>query len=1090
MVSDLAGKKRCTVALAVLGWGFVKLSIFLSLGLGVWGSLTVLGQAEGPIKGTEDGRILTGGVEWVLGYFNEQWQSASHQQALSVRSTSSGSTQKWEGPYHPPGSIWESIHQLEKEGPFEATLHWTLKSAQPASVKVVAWEGRLPAAVYAGTSLQVGQDAVLLPAKPRSGEETVVMKQVKQVVIPVDGGTMHLKGSFQIQVVDRRVHNQTFFLVRVYFSPPRGEMSETSLDVKIRFHAYQSIPLDLSGLTNRTLADEVADDGQGGWTDQGPENDLREFSGGELSYNGIQFSVPESGLAALVLAGDKKRSPISETTLELAGQEMKAGMIYLLHGAAWLTKGKAARMIVEYTQGDPESIDLEANRDIGNWWGPGASENAALVWTGQSREARVGLHLSRFPLDASRTLKSIQFEVLGANVWMIVGVAVSREPIPLPRPKSFFMRPGPDWQPIQDSLVIEENSILDWSHWNPDEPAGSRGPLRTNEASEFFYETAPKNRVKVFGASLNFSANFPDKEQADFLARRFRQMGYNSVRFHHYDVILAGGWNARSYVIDEAMKDRLDYFFHRCKKEGLTIATELFTIRQITHPEVRVIAQGSYQKFKLLVPVFEPAMEEWKRFTRDVLARKNPYTGMTMAEDPALVAVVPVNEDTIWVGLKKDPVIRKMYQKKFEGWLKENGRSPGNEEARVEAFNEFVAEVHLRADEEMKRFLIDELGYQGLVSGNNWQTYAAQTPIRAAYDYVDNHGYWDHPTFSGRSFQYPFNHSLRSATKALAEIPRRLFLTRIQDRPFAVTEFNYSWPNPFRSEGGALMGAYSARQDWDLLYRFSWAHELEDAVQPTSSTVMDLANDPIQRLSERFIGVLWFRGDMSSFDEEATFTVTRDRAFKGAAMFQAPENLPSPATYLGLLKRIGTRYLADGAGDNSEFFNHEVQDAYVSEDGGCITHIEKSGDFYARTPRSRAIVLQCRSLDESFVSEFTGGPATLLAAAMDERELENSRRVLVLHLTDSLSMETEFSDSSRASVVARGELPHLVRRGAATLHLPHGKKISDIQVYAVGLDGKRLGEIPFTVQAGTLTFEVNTIPGDGPTRMVYEVVRK
>ena len=48
---------------------------------------------------------------------------------------------------------------------------------------------------------------------------------------------------------------------------------------------------DLTGLLNRPLADDVDNDGKGGWTDQGPTMDLRNLHAGDYTCNDVAFRV-------------------------------------------------------------------------------------------------------------------------------------------------------------------------------------------------------------------------------------------------------------------------------------------------------------------------------------------------------------------------------------------------------------------------------------------------------------------------------------------------------------------------------------------------------------------------------------------------------------------------------------------------------------------------------------------------------------------------------------------------------------------------------------------------------------------------------
>ena len=89
-----------------------------------------------------------------------------------------------------------------------------------------------------------------------------------------------------------------------------------------------------------------------------------------------------------------------------------------------------------------------------------------------------------------------------------------------------------------------------------------------------------------------------------------------------------------------AQLDRLDYLFAAFKKQGIYVVTDLYASRRFRSGDNLPYrnAKGAFQS--------DPrARENWKAFVRAWLTHRNPYTGLTWAEDPALVMVNLINED-------------------------------------------------------------------------------------------------------------------------------------------------------------------------------------------------------------------------------------------------------------------------------------------------------------------------------------------------------------------------------------------------------------------------------------------------------------
>jgi hypothetical protein len=650
---------------------------------------------------------------------------------------------------------------------------------------------------------------------------------------------------------------------------------------------------------------------------------------------------------------------------------------------------------------------------------------------------------------------------------------------------------GKDWQPIEMSRTIESGSALDLSAW-ADTPAGKYGAVIATKDGHFAFAERPDRSVRFFGANLCFNANLLSKPDAEALALRFRQMGYNTLRIHHYDVLVAGGWHPAKYTINSAVVDKLDYLFYCMKKQGIYIATDLFTIRRINAESLAAYGvETDFGGFKALVPLLPEAMDEWKKFARDMLTHKNPYTGLTWAEDPSLFSINPINEDTLYNSYKQNKKVEALANRLFDEWCKANNH-PCDPETRNSLFVRFLTEKHLAADREMSRFLKEDLGCKALLSGNNWQTYAVQTILRSEYDYVDNHRYWDHPAWAGGGpTSYPIRLPQKNAADHLAFVPRDLFLTRVMGKPFVVSEFNFCAPNQWRGQSGPLVGTYASLQGWDGLIRFNWYDGvLDEQKKPPVIRGFDMVNDPITLLSELVIGFFWRQQQVPELKDEAVFTVTDKTAFKTTPN-GTPLGFPASASLVGLTRRVGSVYNPDGNAEqlNKLFLDHKEQSSYRVEQDGRTVEIEKPGNFLARTPQSIALCLGSRSLAADFVTDFQGS-STVFCGALDFQPLEKSERLLILHLSDVSNSGVQMSDEMRKQE-NMGTLPLLVKRASAQLAVPNEFKENEIKVYRLDMSGKRICEIPFTVNPknNRIEFTAQTITENNQTGMIYEIVR-
>ncbi|MCR4735595.1 MAG: carbohydrate binding domain-containing protein [Treponema sp.] len=161
-------------------------------------------------------------------------------------------------------------------------------------------------------------------------------------------------------------------------------------------------------------------------------------------------------------------------------------------------------------------------------------------------------------------------------------------------------------------------------------------------------------RVRIFGTNLS---EFPAKEDAAYWADVLASQGINCVRFHHTDASWTNcftrpnsSWT--SFDFEESAFERFDLFFYELKKRGIYTNINLLTGRPIKAndenglpPEFNSIEDwkdGHRYAFWN-----ENARKEQRKYAERILTHKNPYTGLTYAEDPAVVFVEINNENSM-----------------------------------------------------------------------------------------------------------------------------------------------------------------------------------------------------------------------------------------------------------------------------------------------------------------------------------------------------------------------------------------------------------------------------------------------------------
>ena len=920
---------------------------------------------------------------------------------------------------------------------------YRFEAASLVELKEIALSINLPANFYAGKKLLVDSRELELPEQ--HGQVRLGAFQATTLKIPTETGFLLLHGKLDLLVQDDRKWNVNNFSVRVRFSPSVGPLTVSRLRLDLEFQQFKTEPIDLRAAAFTGFRDDAVGDRKGGWTDQG-DNDLRMMKPGKMTLGGVHFDIIDpdrnGGNSCMVFRAFERDYFRESATIAGGGRKFRA--LYLLHALAWAPRDACVigTLEVAFDDGSRETIEVKAPEDLGDWYTPNNRPNGRVVWTGMNRQAYVGLYLSKYPVP-ERPIRSIRFKTSGRAVWMVVALS-GGDNIPLPELTRSFIVQNEHWVPIHNSFHIQPDSILDFSRVTPKYDPAQFGRLKIS-GGHFESTKFPGRPIRFYDVNI---MHFDDvlhgkkvKELVDYIAA----VGYNAVRLHHYDHIVADYSHPASPRVDEKKMQRLDFLFSELKKRGMYLSIDLFSLRKIRRGAIAELDRDVTQnEYKALIPVSESARRNFEEFARSVLEHRNEYTGLRWKEDPALFSLCTVNEDNIHSFYAfATPEVKELYRREFV----RNGKGM--------TFSRFLTELGIRSHRRNVEFL-RSLGCMLPVTAVNANLYDASfgeiQTLREKNDYVDNHSYHDHGKYQQDTQRWSIDN--RSAITAEAAVPRDVMPSRIWGKPFLVTEFDFCSPNHFRSEAGAIFGGYAALQGWDGVFRFCLSYRPDQEIRH-----FGLAGDPINMLSEK-IGLLNFlRGDVRPAEK------------KFALRFDSSTEIPEDFSRLGLYAQIGSlgrsAPLPAGVEEVPQNWAAEPKQLMLSPESGCFRQVTDLSECLI-SPEGGNLIGAKTSV------RFIDGRSTFYIASMDGQRLEKSRRLLLLLLTDVQNSQTVFADQHHNLMLSGGRLPLLVRAGSAEVTLQRSDDAS-LKLYAVALDGSRLAELPVVRQGNDLRFTLKTV---------------
>jgi hypothetical protein len=227
-----------------------------------------------------------------------------------------------------------------------------------------------------------------------------------------------------------------------------------------------------------------------------------------------------------------------------------------------------------------------------------------------------------------------------------------------------------------DDAAPGATSVADWLA----KPAGKLGPVHAGPDGHFY---TGEQRIRFFGVNFCFAANFPSKDEAPRIAARLAKFGINVVRFHHMDMFAyPQGIRARNQAgtgaLDPEALDRLDYFLAQLKSQGIYANLNLLVSRPFNQADgvPADIERLEWKDRHAIGFFYKPLLQPQQDYARNLLSHRNPYTKLTLAEDPAVAFVEINNENGLihaWLGRQLEAMpeaFARDLQRQWNAWLR------------------------------------------------------------------------------------------------------------------------------------------------------------------------------------------------------------------------------------------------------------------------------------------------------------------------------------------------------------------------------------------------------------------------------------
>jgi len=656
-----------------------------------------------------------------------------------------------------------------------------------------------------------------------------------------------------------------------------------------------------------------------------------------------------------------------------------------------------------------------------------------------------------------------------------------------------------DWRDNSDSLV-DLSFLLD-------APAGRGGFIQAKDG----HLVKPNGeRFRIWGVNFTAAACFPSKEDAPIVAAHLARFGINCVRFHFLDsnwsrsIFIEGRNDTRA--LDPAQLDRLDYFVAELKKQGIYTNLNLNVGRNYRQGDR--VRDYEYLGLAKVVNYFDEHIQTLhKEYARQILTHYNTYTKSEYRNEPAVLIVEIVNENSIVEAWFSDRLLGKntmkhpgtwtditpwyadQLTKKYNAWLKEHLSSSELKELRkitgvkeneliprltrsqfsaaskkrFHAEAMFYMELEHNYFQQMYRYLKEEIRVKSLIVGTSDHSHGKSGyPLlnsTSKLDVVDGHVYWQHP----RYFTDP---KTKRRTFSIKNTPMvngpfsstvvQLSRSAVAGKPYTISETNHPFPNEYACEGIGILAAYSALHDWDGIFFYTFEHKDPNQWETEILRYFDIRPDPVKMTNLAAGAIMFLRGDISPAHKTIPRSYSMEQVRESIRYPSSEQPYFTPEFSLSIPLRHSTHIVSFGE-QPAQYPKVSEESPIICDTGELKWYDSQDGKglVTVETQESQALIGFVRdnnkalqNISATVQNEF----CCIIVTSLDGKPISVSQSILVVTTARSANNGMTWNEN-RTSLSNWGSAPTVIEpvKGNVTLrNLKPAKRVEAVALNGAG----------------------------------------
>jgi hypothetical protein len=564
--------------------------------------------------------------------------------------------------------------------------------------------------------------------------------------------------------------------------------------------------------------------------------------------------------------------------------------------------------------------------------------------------------------------------------------------------------------------ITWDSSAVDLSFLNAqDKPAGRRGFVKARGDNLVF---SSGGLAKFWGTNISAYSLFKTSDENIFKqAKRLSALGFNLVRLHHHDSTwvapnIFGSAFTDTKSINLESRRKINLWVKALKDEGIYTWLDLQVGREVlAGDQVFGFSEISKGKTSASVKGYRYINTDIQNlmmaFATDYLTSVNEYTGLSFANDPAIVTVLISNEDDLTRHFgnallpdKNVPLHNKIYMDEAQAFASKwalpytaTWKSWLHGPSKL-----FLNDLEQRFNAKMVAHL-KSIGVQvPIVTGTQWGGNGLSSlPSVAAGDMVDVHSYAPAGQLNVNPIYSP-------------NITDWISAASVVNKPLSVSEWNNEpFPAPDRHTTPIWLAAKGAHQGWDSLLQYAYAQEAMNGGAYIKASNWHAYTDPSLLATMPAAALMFRRGDVREGFNPLVYSPGAQELFgTEITPWQAPAIRTASEIYKVQVAMPAVKELpwlqASARTTNQTLFSNrnalliDSNQLAATSDTQELTRNWDKGIYLVNTPKSQAIIgfIGGSQYNTKYLqTNITTNNASIVVQSLDNNFIDVSDQLLI-----------------------------------------------------------------------------------------------